>query len=44
MKEDGTELKDLATIHPDKVDALSAQWEKWAHRVNVFPKPGQKTK
>jgi arylsulfatase len=43
MKEDGTELKDLATTHPDKVEALSTQWEKWAQRVNVFPKPGRKT-
>ena len=44
MKEDGTELKDLAATHPDKVEALSTQWEKWAQRVNVFPKPGRKTK
>ena len=37
---DGTELNNLAGTHPGKVAELSAQWETWARRVGVFPKPG----
>ena len=36
---DGTESTNLAEAHPDKVAALSSQWEAWAERVGVFPKP-----
>ncbi|MCU0748763.1 MAG: arylsulfatase [Akkermansiaceae bacterium] len=39
---DGTELNNLATTHPEKVAELSKQWETWAKRVNVFPKPGER--
>jgi arylsulfatase len=40
LKADGTELNDLAKVHPEKVESMSAQWEAWAKRVGVFPKPG----
>lgn len=39
ISEDGTELDNLAASHPEKVADLSAKWEAWAKRVNVFPKP-----
>jgi arylsulfatase A-like enzyme len=39
---DGTELNDLVSTHPDKVADLSAQWEAWAKRVHVYPKPKRK--
>ena len=39
INKDGTELNDLASKFPDKVKALSDQWETWAKRVGVFPKP-----
>jgi arylsulfatase len=39
LTEDGTELNNLAASHPEKVASLSNQWESWAKRVGVFPKP-----
>ncbi|MCW1884942.1 arylsulfatase [Luteolibacter flavescens] len=41
---DGTELNDLAKQQPEKVAAMSAQWETWAARAHVYPKqkPGQR--
>ncbi len=39
MSEDGTELNDLAASMPDKVKAMSGQWQQWASRVGVYPKP-----
>jgi arylsulfatase len=38
ITEDGTELNNLATAHPEKVSALSDKWETWAQRVHIFPK------
>ena len=38
LKEDGTELNDLAAA-PRQGRIDSAQWETWAKRVGVFPKP-----
>ncbi|MDF1744329.1 MAG: arylsulfatase [Gimesia sp.] len=38
IKQDRTELNDLAGKHSDVVNDLSAQWQAWAKRVNVFPK------
>jgi arylsulfatase A-like enzyme len=38
ISEDGTELHDLAEEQPEKVAALSAQWEAWAERASVYPK------
>jgi arylsulfatase A-like enzyme len=37
---DGTELHNLAAGYPDKVAAYSAQWQLWATRSGVYPKPG----
>jgi arylsulfatase A-like enzyme len=39
MSEDGTELNNLASQMPERVNEMSAQWETWAKRVGVFPKP-----
>lgn len=39
MKEDRTELKDLASAQPDKAKDLAAQWEAWAERAQVKPYP-----
>ncbi|WP_224070640.1 arylsulfatase [Arachidicoccus terrestris] len=39
MKNDETETKDLATLHPDMVERLRKMWDAWAHRAQVFPKP-----
>jgi arylsulfatase len=39
---DGNELNDLAAEHPEKVAALAAEWDAWAKRVGVYPKPGGK--
>ena len=39
ITEDGNELTDLAAKQPEKVAVLSAQWEAWAKRAGVFPKP-----
>lgn len=44
LSEDGTELHDLAKEQPDKVAALSAQWEAWAERSDVYPKMRPKKK
>jgi arylsulfatase len=38
IRDDGTELNDLAASKPDKVEALSRQWEAWAGRTGVYPK------
>lgn len=40
MKDDGTELNDLAAEKPEKVAELSAKWEQWAKRVGVYSNPG----
>ena len=39
MVEDRTETKDLAATHPDKVTELAGEWNTWAERVGVYPKP-----
>ncbi len=40
LSEDGTELTDLAKEMPDKVKAMSDQWQAWAERAQCFtPKP-----
>lgn len=38
IAEDGTELNNLAKELPEKVTAMSAQWEAWAKRAHVYPK------
>lgn len=42
LKEDRTELNNLAEQMPEKVKQMSAQWMKWAKESNVYPKPGGK--
>ena len=40
IAEDRTELNDLAGQNKERVQALAAQWQTWAERTHVFPKPG----
>lgn len=40
LKVDRSEHNDLATTHPDEVQALDQQWQQWAERVHALPKPG----
>ncbi|MGE3777728.1 MAG: sulfatase-like hydrolase/transferase, partial [Pirellulaceae bacterium] len=44
MATDRTEMHNLAEQHPDRVRALSAQWQAWADRVGVEPWPIAKTR
>lgn len=37
MKADRTEQHDLAAAQPEKVKAMTAQWESWAKRAQVIP-------
>jgi arylsulfatase A-like enzyme len=39
IKEDQTELHDLAAQQPAKVQELAAQWQQWARTHQVYPKP-----
>lgn len=41
LAQDQTETRNLAKAHPDKVQRLSAAWEAWARRTNVYPRPGE---
>ncbi len=41
IESDPTELTDLATQKPKKVKTLAEQWEAWAKRTNVYPRPGK---
>jgi arylsulfatase len=36
---DRTELRDLATAHPDVVQSLAAKWDQWASENHVTPLP-----
>lgn len=38
MKEDPTEITDLASDYPEKVKELENLWKGWANNHNVFPK------
>lgn len=38
IREDETEMNDLAGQHPEIVRALSQQWRQWAQSNNVYPK------
>ncbi|MEP6669147.1 MAG: arylsulfatase [Chthoniobacter sp.] len=40
MEIDRVELHDLAAGEPRRVQAMSAQWETWARRTHVLPRPG----
>jgi arylsulfatase len=37
---DRTELKNVADQHPDRASQMAADWQAWAERTHVFPKPG----
>jgi hypothetical protein len=37
LANDRTELNDLASQHPDKVELLTALWMAWAEKVGVKP-------
>ena len=39
MDTDRAEMNDLAALQPDRVTKMSLQWDAWAKRTNVFPKP-----
>ncbi|MCH5378187.1 MAG: arylsulfatase [Planctomycetes bacterium] len=39
---DRTEQHNLASQRPDEVRELAEQWERWAERANVLPKPARK--
>lgn len=38
IKNDQTELNDVAAQHPDKVKELNAKWQSWAKENHVLPK------
>jgi arylsulfatase A-like enzyme len=38
LKADRTELNDLAAVHPERVEAMAAQYEAWAQRCGVKPR------
>jgi arylsulfatase len=40
LKQDRTEMNNLAAKQPEKVKKLAAQWEAWAERAQVKPYPG----
>lgn len=42
IKDDRTEMNDLAASHPEKVKQLAALWEEWAEKATVYPKPEKK--
>lgn len=42
IEADRTELNNLASNHPGRVRELAAQWDEWARRTNVLPRPGGK--
>lgn len=39
IEADRTELNDLATKHPERVERMAGQWNEWAVRCNVLPWP-----
>jgi arylsulfatase len=40
LEVDRTELNNLATQHPERVQEMAALWQAWAKRVGAVPKPG----
>ncbi len=43
LAEDRCETNDLADTHPDRVEAMAAEWERWARRVGVIYEPKSTT-
>ena len=39
VEADRVEMHDLAASQPERVNDMSAKWEAWAKRTNVFPRP-----
>jgi arylsulfatase len=39
MQSDRTEMHDLAALEPQRVQAMTAQWEAWAKRAHAIPWP-----
>lgn len=37
LREDRTELKNMASLQPDKVKTMAAKWDAWAKRARVEP-------
>lgn len=44
LKEDRTELRDLALSEPERLRAMAATWRAWSREAQVYPKPGAKKK
>jgi arylsulfatase A-like enzyme len=44
LAKDRTELKDLASAEPSKVQELSAKWDAWSVRAHVIPYPQRSDK
>ena len=42
MERDRTEMHDLASQHPEKVEELKSLWQRWAQRAGVQPWPLKK--
>jgi arylsulfatase len=40
LAEDRCETNDLARVHPERVEKMAAEWEKWARRVDVIYEAG----
>ena len=40
MRADRTEMHDLASQHPERVEQLAAKWDTWAERAQVLPLGG----
>ena len=40
LARDRVELHDLAAENRERVDKMATQWEEWAHRTHVLPRPG----
>jgi arylsulfatase len=39
LEADRTEINNLASQHPERVQEMAALWQTWAERVGVVPKP-----
>lgn len=44
LRDDRTELNNLADTHPERVSKMAAAWRSWADQAQVFPKPKKKAR
>jgi arylsulfatase len=44
MDNDRAEMTDVSAMHPKLVREMVKKWEKWAHKVHVYPMPWKKKK